>query len=234
MTCSEQARLLDAYADGEIAIADALALEEHMQSCARCRSAFGKLETLRAVLRRHVDPEAAPERLHADLQARYGVPARRRELTWAWGLALAAPGIAALALVAWIGLFAPDARRPVGNPSTATRVVYHVSSSATPAAALRNLANHLSAAPAVKIVVVAHNDGVDFLLRGARDEFGEPLEPVVRRLLERGVEFRVCNNTLERRRLDAKELIPTALLVPSGIAEIGRLQSQEGYVYLRL
>ncbi len=56
----------------------------------------------------------------------------------------------------------------------------------------------------------------------------------MRRFLERGVEFRVCFNTLERRKLDAAALIPEARLVPSGIAEIGRLQAEEGYSYMRL
>ena len=130
--------------------------------------------------------------------------------------------------------FAPDSRRASEPAPAAQRVVYHISSSTAPAAALRNLANHLRAAPGARIVVVAHNDGVDFLLRGALDEFGAPLEPAVRGFRERGVEFRVCSNTLERRQLDSGGLIPSATLVPSGIAEIGRLQSEEGYVYLRL
>jgi len=234
MTCRENIRLLDAYIDGEIDTADALGLEDHIQSCPHCRNAFSRLEALRAVLHRHIEPEPAPERLRAQLHARYAAPARKRELTWGWGFALAAPGIAALALAIWLGWFVPEARRTVDAGVVAARIVYHISSSATPAAALRNLANHLNAAPGAKIVVVAHSDGVNFLLRGARDEFGEPLEPAVRRFRERGVEFRVCGNTLELRHVDAAALIPAATLVPSGIAEIGRLQIEEGYVYLRL
>lgn len=234
MTCRDKVRLLDAYIDGEIDMAGALALEDHMQSCVHCRNAFGRLEALRAVLHKHVEPEPAPDRLRARLHARYAAPVRTRELTWGWGLALAAPGIAALALAVWLGWFVPEARRAINAGAAPARIVYHISSSASPGAALRNLANHLNAAPGAKIVVVAHSEGVDFLLRGARDEFGEPLEPAVRSFRERGVEFRVCSNTLERRRVDASGLIPAATLVPSGIAEIGRLQIEEGYVYLRL
>jgi intracellular sulfur oxidation DsrE/DsrF family protein len=122
---------------------------------------------------------------------------------------------------------APPAAQPM-------RVVYHISSSDTASAALRNLANHLQAAPGVKVVVVAHNNGVDFLLRGARDESNRPYAGAVKAFSERGVEFRVCYNTLERRQIASSEVIAEATLVPSGIAEIGRLQSREGFAYMRL
>ena len=217
MTCREAVRRLDAYVDGELDVADTLALDDHLQQCPRCRAALARVEALRLALHEQIGPDRAPERLRAGLYARYA--ARARE-----------PGIAALALAIWLGWFAPDSRRASEPAPAAQRVVYHISSSTAPAAALRNLANHLRAAPGARIVVVAHNDGVDFLLRGALDEFGAPLEPAVRGFRERGVEFRVCSNTLERRQLDSGGLIPSATLVPSGIAEIGRLQSEEGYV----
>lgn len=50
----------------------------------------------------------------------------------------------------------------------------------------------------------------------------------------RGVEFRVCNNSLSRRQIEADAVIPQAVVVPSGIAQTSRLQSREQYVYLRL
>ncbi|MFN3565196.1 MAG: DsrE family protein, partial [Burkholderiaceae bacterium] len=63
---------------------------------------------------------------------------------------------------------------------------------------------------------------------------GRPYAEIVRDFRERGVEFRVCTNTLTRRQIDTAAVIPEAVLVPSGIAEISRLQAREGYVYLRL
>ncbi|MEQ1592071.1 MAG: hypothetical protein ABL892_06740 [Thiobacillaceae bacterium] len=48
-----------------------------------------------------------------------------------------------------------------------------------------------------------------------------------------GVDFRVCNNTLKSRKLGADAVIPEASIVPSGVAEIGRLQAREGFVYLK-
>lgn len=228
MSCGETSRLLDAYVDGELDLTAALAVEDHVRACSRCTASLARMNGLRAALRSHAPLEPAPRGLQMRLQAVLAPPSRSAALGRAWALALAAPGCIALALVLWLGFVAP-ARGPA-QP----RVVYHISSSAAPAAALRNVANHLNASPDVKIVVVAHNEGVDFLLRGARDESGQLVEPALRRFLERGVDFRICYNTLERRRIDAAEAIPEARLVPSGIAEISRLQSQEGYAYMRL
>lgn len=227
MICKDDAKLLDGYLDGELELPAALALEEHLQSCASCRTELGRLRALRGALRAHARLEAAPVALHERLAAQFA-PRGRGGPGWGWGLALAAPGFAALALALWLAFFVAPAPAPV------TRVVYHITSSTTASAALRTLANHLNASPHVRVVVVAHNEGVDFLLRGARDESGEPFERAVSRFRQRGVEFRVCYNTLERRGVEGSAVIPAASLVPSGIAEIGRLQSQEGYSYLRL
>lgn len=222
MSCNDTARLLDAYADGELDLAASLTVEDHLESCARCKADYARMRALRGALRRNVGIEPAPERLRERLAARFAHRARAR-VGWGWMLA-AAPGIAALLLVLWLGF----------APAPEARVVYHMASSAQVGAALRTLGNHLNAAPGTKVVVVAHNEGIDFLLRGARDENGQTLEPVVGDFRARGVEFRVCGNTLERRRIDVREVIPAAALVPSGIAEIGRLQREEHYIYMRL
>lgn len=116
----------------------------------------------------------------------------------------------------------------------ATKVVYHVNEGLEKAAAaLRNIKNHLDVEPNTKIVVVAHGLGIDFLLDGAKDKNGNPFDATVDTLQARGVEFRVCNNTLQSRHIDPKKVIPEATIVPSGVAEIGRLESKEGYVYLK-
>ncbi len=228
MTCKETARLLDAHIDGELGLQESLAVEEHVERCPRCGAALAKLKSVRAAVRAHAMLDSAPERLRKRLHAAFSPSARGGGIPRAWALAIASPGFLALALVLWLGFFAP------GKKDLGPRVVYHISSSETPGAALRNVANHLNAAPNVRIVVVAHNEGVNFLLRGAVDENGQPIEAAVRLFRERGVEFRVCVNTLERRNLGAAAVIPDARLVPSGIAEIGRLQAEEGYAYMRL
>lgn len=230
MSCPEQARLLGAYFDGELDVAGTLAFEDHVGSCDRCAAELSRLQAVRAALQRRAGLERAPEELSRRLRAAFAPAIERGPPGWRWGLACAGPGIVALALAAWLVFHAPAAPEPVG----AVRVVYHISSAGSARDALRNLANHLKAAPTAKIVVVAHNEGVDFLLKDARDASGEAYEPEVSRFLDRGVQFRVCANTLERRGITPHELIPSAALVPSGIAEIGRLQNNEGYAYMRL
>ncbi|HQT29951.1 MAG TPA: DsrE family protein [Thiobacillus sp.] len=113
------------------------------------------------------------------------------------------------------------------------KVVYHINDSTNAMVALRNVQNHLSASSDVHIAVVTHGKGIDFLLNGAQDSSGNPYEPLVQALKGKGVDFRVCNNTLKSRQLDASAMIPEATVVPSGVAEIGRLQAKEGYVYLK-
>ena len=114
------------------------------------------------------------------------------------------------------------------------RVVYHVNEGNAQALnALRNIRNHLSADPSAKIVVVTHAGGINFLLDGAQDANGAPFEASVQELKSKGVEFRVCQFTLQRNNIDPKKVIPEATLVPSGVAEVSRLQFKEGFAYLR-
>ena len=112
------------------------------------------------------------------------------------------------------------------------RVVYHVNDSANALAALRYIRNHVEASPKAKIVLVAHGPGIDFLLDGAKDKNGNPYELLVQELASKKVQFRVCNNTLASRNIPREKVMPEASIVPSGVAELGRLQAQEGYVYI--
>jgi len=112
------------------------------------------------------------------------------------------------------------------------KVVYHVNDSASARVAMNNVNNHLNAAPDAKIVVVTHGKGIDFLLNDAKDDKGD-YAAAIAGLTAKGVKFNVCNNTLMARKLDASAVNPEATIVPSGVAEIGKLQAQEGYVYLK-
>jgi intracellular sulfur oxidation DsrE/DsrF family protein len=114
------------------------------------------------------------------------------------------------------------------------KVVYHVNTGVeTSAAMLANITNHLNADPKAKIVVVTHGPGIDFLLTDATDSKGREFSGQVGALAGRGVEFKVCNNTLTSRNIDAGKLLLEAKIVPSGVAEVARLQAKEGYVYLK-
>jgi len=134
-----------------------------------------------------------------------------------------------LAAVAAIGLGGCASMRGAGPD----KVVYHINDSANASALLRNVGNHLDVDPTARIVVVSHALGVDFLMDNAKDKNGNPYNIPVESLAARGVTFDVCEITLKGRNLKKEQFIPEAKFVPSGVAEIGRLQSREGYVYLK-
>lgn len=144
-----------------------------------------------------------------------------------------APILPALALATATLSSAVFAAPAISSEDSEEKVVYHVNDSDNAFAAMRNVGNHIDASPKVKIVVVTHSKGIDFLLANAKDKNGNPYEPIVQRLKDKGVDFRVCNNTLVSRKIDAATVISEASIVPSGVAEIGRLQAKEAYVYLK-
>ena len=114
------------------------------------------------------------------------------------------------------------------------KVVYHLSDGIEQAArAMRNIRNHLNADPTAQIVVIGHGKGIDFMLPGAKTLAGGGFEGLISGLATENVSFRACNNTLVGRKIDASTLPLEAQVVPSGVAEVARLQAREGYVYLR-
>jgi uncharacterized protein len=135
-------------------------------------------------------------------------------------------GVAALLLGAALAVQAAP-----GDP---VKVVYHMNEGVQHAPqALRNVRNHLNADPKAKIVMVMHAAGINYLMRDAKDANGNPFDVTVQDLVSRGVEFRVCEYTLRSRNIDKRQLIEEVKYVPSGVAEVARLQAQEGYVYLK-
>jgi len=114
------------------------------------------------------------------------------------------------------------------------RVVYHLNEGLPQASnGLRNINNHLEVNPAAKIIVVTHAQGVDFLMKDAKDRNGNKYEDLVEQLRNRGVQFDVCEITLRNRKLTKDQFIADVAFVPSGVAEITRLQQKEGYAYLK-
>jgi len=114
------------------------------------------------------------------------------------------------------------------------KVVYHLSEGLPQATnGLRNINNQLEVDPTAKIVVVSHALGVDFMMKGAKDANGNKYEDLVEQLVQRGVQFDVCEITLRNRKLTREQFISDATFVPSGVAEITRLQQKEGFAYLK-
>jgi len=126
----------------------------------------------------------------------------------------------------------PQAEAAAPAASDVVKVIYHINDASVARAAMNNINNELNASPTDRIVVVAHGKGIDFLLNAAKDDKGD-FESQVAALKNRGVDFRVCNNTLHSRKLGSDDVIMEARVVPSGVAELARLQAREGYVYIK-
>ena len=120
------------------------------------------------------------------------------------------------------------------NPVGPDKVVYHLNEGLVQATnGLRNIRNHLEVNPKAQIVVVAHAQGVDYLMKGTKDANGNPYEAAVQDLKSQGVKFDICEITLRNRKLTRDQFIEEGVFVPSGVAEITRLQQREGFSYLR-
>ena len=116
------------------------------------------------------------------------------------------------------------------------KVVYHIDNAETQATkGLRNVRNHLDVAPDTKIIVVAHAEGIDFLMEGAKDKKNPNIDyaSLVSALKARGVRFEVCEITLRNRNLKKDQFIMDAEFTPSGVVRIGQLQTREGYAYIK-
>lgn len=134
-------------------------------------------------------------------------------------------------LAALVTFLAMGASAAVGDP---VKAVYHINQGQDHAVqVLRNVRNHITTDPKARIVVVGHAEGIDFMLRDAKDKNGNPYEVTIQDLVSKGVQFRVCNITLQSRKIDPKLVLEEAKIVPSGVGEIARLQSQEGYAYVK-
>jgi uncharacterized protein len=123
-----------------------------------------------------------------------------------------------------------------GNAFAGDKVVYHIDDAEHQATkALRNIRNHLDVAPDTKIIVVAHAEGVDFLMEGAKDRKNPNIDyaSLVSALKARGVRFEVCELTLRNRDLKKDQFIMDADFTPSGVVRIAQLQQREGYAYIK-
>lgn len=140
--------------------------------------------------------------------------------------------IAALTFVLIAALFSAGSSAQSGERPV--RVVYHFSEAGEqPSRGLQFIRNHLDADPQAKIVVVAHAAGVNFLMKGAKTPRGNPYLTQIEEFDLQDVKFFVCEITLRERNLRRDDFVPQARFVPSGVAEIARLQSREGYAYIK-
>jgi intracellular sulfur oxidation DsrE/DsrF family protein len=126
------------------------------------------------------------------------------------------------------------------------KVVYHmnVDDAPTQTATLGNIQNHINAVGSenIEVKVVMHGDGVSLVmepdaLKGTKMKAANAtpeMQAKISGLKQQGVKFEICANTLKGRNVPKNALYDTdeADIVPSGVAELSRLQ-QMGYTYIK-
>jgi len=127
------------------------------------------------------------------------------------------------------------------------KVVYHINydSAKAQTGALRNIQNHINAVGAenLELKVVLHGKGLSLLLEpdAATDtklpqgNADEQMQAKISGLKDQGVSFNICANTLKGKKINLAEHLYDASdadVVPSGVAELAKLQSQ-GYTYIK-
>ena len=122
----------------------------------------------------------------------------------------------------------------VGTAAAQDKVVYHFDSGIAQATkGLRNIRNHLDIDPKANIVAVAHAEGVDFLMEGAKTSNNQEFAALVGDLASRGVKFEICEITLKNRNLKKDQFILGPGYTPSGVVRIANLQAREHYAYIK-
>jgi len=118
--------------------------------------------------------------------------------------------------------------------SAQDKVVYHFDGGLAQATkGLRNIRNHLDIDPKAKIIAVAHAEGVDFLMEGAKTTNNQEFAALVSDLSARGVTFEICEITLKNRNLKKEQFILGPSFTPSGVVRIANLQAKEHYAYIK-
>lgn|SRR5690606_4712468 len=89
------------------------------------------------------------------------------------------------------------------------------------------ISNILKALPNAKIEVVCHSQGINLLVASQSKAVKH-----VKELIERGVVFAACENTMERKQIMKEDLLPGVTTVPSGMAELV-LKQEMGWIYVK-
>lgn len=122
---------------------------------------------------------------------------------------------------------APDAEAP-SDASAPLRAVIHVNFDDVKRqeGGLRNVGNILKEGEA-ELEVVCHSGGIGLVMAGK-----SPQPERVAELIERGVRFVACENTMREKGITPDDLLPGVGTVPSGAVEVIRKQ-HEGFAYFR-
>ncbi len=127
------------------------------------------------------------------------------------------------------------------------KVVYHINydNPKAQADALRYIQNHINAVGAenLDLKIVMHGDGLSLLLEPeavgeTKLKYGNATNAIqakIAGLKDQGVGFQICANTLRGKKISYEDDlydVDKADIVPSGVAELSRLQGM-GYTYIK-
>lgn len=119
---------------------------------------------------------------------------------------------------------------PTRTPQQSMSTVFHFSSGPDEQNhAVANVSNLLTddSTDVENVVLVANGRGIE-LLTTAESRHPED----VRDLIERGVAFRACENSMSALGVEADDLIEGVETVPAGVGELTKLQARDGYAYI--
>ena len=87
--------------------------------------------------------------------------------------------------------------------------------------------NILKSLPKAKIEVVCHSQGLPLLVASQTK-----VAKHIKELIEQGVIFAACENTMERKKIRKEDLLPGVTTVPSAMAEL-ILKQEAGWTYVK-
>ena len=124
MSCQITQEFIHAYVDGELDLARSLEIEQHMQECQACASAYHNQTALRSALKDsslyHSAPAGLEKRIRASLRREAKSEVGRRLFGWRW------LPVGAMALILLLGLViwrAVPSLRPSGDEFLAQEIV---------------------------------------------------------------------------------------------------------------
>lgn len=109
------------------------------------------------------------------------------------------------------------------------KVILQVSAAdpATQQVVISQIKNILESLPKAKIEVVCHSQGLALVVASQSKVAAD-----LAKLVERGVIFAACENTMERKEIRKEDLLPGIITVPSAMAELV-LKQKAGWIYLK-
>jgi intracellular sulfur oxidation DsrE/DsrF family protein len=121
-----------------------------------------------------------------------------------------------------------------GSDADRYGVAFHVDSDAKMNRILRQIGRHHAANDGMPTRVILIAEGVKAALDSATDSSGGAYSAQMEQLIAAGVRIFACDTTLTSYGLDADDLALGIETIPSGVAELARLQISHQWAYIKL